>query len=140
MQFSLEPGNIWEQLIFFAVVVSVVKADEPPGIDALELIADGFSISLQQLVSVNCSSLAFGFCPHPQRLQQCHLLANYLRLICHQAAVKHALLVITPNLGTDGVGFSNPHTHLESAVVVAERWQLEQDAGLLLTPGLRLQY
>ena len=37
MQFSLELGNILEQLIFFAVVVSVVKADEPPGADVMEL-------------------------------------------------------------------------------------------------------
>ena len=103
--------------------------------------------------------MAFGLCPHPQRLQQTHLLATYQRLICHQAAVKAALLVVAPNLGADGVGFSNchwvapasqaidkrilainPHPHLESAVVVAERWRLEQGAGLLLTPGLRLHY
>lgn len=80
-------------------------------------------------------------------------------LICHQAAVKHALLVITPNLGADGVGFShrhwvapasqaidkgmlfiNPRPDLERAVVVAERWRLEQSAGLLLTPGLGLHH
>ena len=103
--------------------------------------------------------MAFGLCPHPQCLQQTHLLATYQRLICHQAAVKAALLVVAPNLGADGVGFSNchwvapasqaidkrilainPHPHLESAVVVAERWRLEQGAGLLLTPGLRLHY
>ena len=37
MQFSLEVGNILEQLIFFAVVVPVVKANEPPGTDIMEL-------------------------------------------------------------------------------------------------------
>ena len=84
---------------------------------------------------------------------------NHQGLIRHQGAVKAALLVITPNLGADGVGFShchwvapasqaidkgilaiNPHPHLERAVVVAERWRLEQGAGLLLTPGLRLHH
>ena len=56
----------------------------------------------------------------------------------HQAVVKSALLIVTPNLGTDGVSFSdrhrvtpspqavdegilpvNPHSHLQAAVVVA---------------------
>jgi len=47
MQFSLEVGNILEQLIFFAVVVSVVKANKPPRVDTLELITDeSFDISL----------------------------------------------------------------------------------------------
>ena len=50
MQFSLEVGNILEQLIFFAVVVPVVKADEPPGVDAMELTCDeAFDIPLQPL-------------------------------------------------------------------------------------------
>ena len=40
MKFPLEVGNILEQLIFLAVVVAVVKADEPPGVNALELITD----------------------------------------------------------------------------------------------------
>jgi len=59
-------------------------------------------------------------------------------LIRHQAAVKHSLLVVAPNLGGDGVGFGdchwvtpatqavdegilsiNPHPDLEAAVVVA---------------------
>ena len=48
MQFSLEVGNILEQLIFFAVVVSVVKANKPPRVDTLELTYDeAFDISLQ---------------------------------------------------------------------------------------------
>ena len=50
MQFSLEVGNILEQLIFFAVVIPVVKADEPPGVDALELVVDeAFDIPFQPL-------------------------------------------------------------------------------------------
>ncbi|KZR93619.1 hypothetical protein MITS9509_00211 [Synechococcus sp. MIT S9509] len=48
MQFSLEVGNILEQLIFFAVVVSVVKANKPPRVDTLELTCDeAFDIPLQ---------------------------------------------------------------------------------------------
>jgi len=39
-----------EQLIVFAVVVSVVKADEPPRTDAVELVVDeAFDISFQPL-------------------------------------------------------------------------------------------
>ena len=50
MQFSLEVCNIMEQLILLAVVVSVVKADEPPGADAVELVVDeALDISLQSL-------------------------------------------------------------------------------------------
>ena len=50
MQFSLEVGNILEQLIFFAVVVSVVKANKPPRVDTLELTCDeAFDIPLQPL-------------------------------------------------------------------------------------------
>ena len=59
--------------------------------------------------------------------------------IGHQAATKHALLVIAPDLGSDGVGLChryrvtptpqavdkgilpiNPHLHLQAAVVVSE--------------------
>ena len=40
--------NILEELIFLVVVVSVVKADEPPGGDAIELFVDeAFDISFQ---------------------------------------------------------------------------------------------
>ena len=50
VEFSLQIGNILEQLIFFAVVVSVVKADEPPGVDAVELVVDkAFDIPLEAL-------------------------------------------------------------------------------------------
>jgi hypothetical protein len=40
VKFSFQVGNILEQLVFLAVVVSVVKADEPPGVDVVELIMD----------------------------------------------------------------------------------------------------
>jgi len=50
MEFSLQVSHILEQLIFLAVVVSVVKADEPPGADAVELIVyEAFDISLEAL-------------------------------------------------------------------------------------------
>ena len=50
MQFLFQVSYIIKQLIFFAMVVTVVKADEPPGIDAVELIADeAFDIPLQTL-------------------------------------------------------------------------------------------
>ena len=40
VEFPFQVSHILEQLIFLAVVVSVVKADEPPGVDAVELITD----------------------------------------------------------------------------------------------------
>ena len=40
VEFSLQISNILEQLIFLAVVVSVVETDEPPGADAVELVVD----------------------------------------------------------------------------------------------------
>jgi len=50
VKFAFQVGNILEQLIFFAVVVSVVKADEPPRTDAVKLIVDeAFDISLEAL-------------------------------------------------------------------------------------------
>ena len=50
LEFSLQVSHILEQLIFLAVVVSVVKADEPPGIDAMELVVDeAFYIPFQPL-------------------------------------------------------------------------------------------
>jgi hypothetical protein len=50
VQFSLQVSYILEELVFFAVVVSVVKADEPPGADAMELIVDEvLDISLETL-------------------------------------------------------------------------------------------
>jgi len=50
VEFSLQVSHILEQLIFLAVVVSVVKADEPPGADAVELVVDeAFDISFQPL-------------------------------------------------------------------------------------------
>ena len=50
LELTLEVSNILEQLIFLAVVVSVVKADEPPGVDAVELVVDeAFDIPFQLL-------------------------------------------------------------------------------------------
>jgi len=50
VEFSFQVGNVLDQLIFFAVVVSVVKADEPPGADAVELVVDeAFDIPFQPL-------------------------------------------------------------------------------------------
>jgi len=40
VEFAFQVSYILEQLIFLAVVVSVVKADEPAGVDALELVVD----------------------------------------------------------------------------------------------------
>ena len=40
MQFSLQISDILKQLIFLAVVVSVVEADKPPSVDAVELVVD----------------------------------------------------------------------------------------------------
>ena len=50
MQLSLQVSHIQKQLIFLGVVVSVVKADEPPGVDAVELTFDEvFDIPFQAL-------------------------------------------------------------------------------------------
>ncbi len=50
VEFSFQVGNILEQLIFLAVVVSVVKTDEPPRVDAVELVVDeAFDIPLEPL-------------------------------------------------------------------------------------------
>ena len=50
VEFPFQVSHILEQLIFLAVVVSVVKADEPPGVDAVELTCDeAFDIPFQEL-------------------------------------------------------------------------------------------
>ena len=50
VEFPFQVSHILEQLIFLTVVVSVVKADEPPGVDAVELTCDeAFDIPLQPL-------------------------------------------------------------------------------------------
>ena len=50
VEFPFQVGNILEQFIFLAVVVSVVKADEPPRVDAVELVVDeAFDIPFQPL-------------------------------------------------------------------------------------------
>ena len=71
--------------------------------------ADGLSIYLQQSVGMDRRSLSLllGFCF--ESFQQAYLLANHQRLICHQAAVEAALLVVAPYLGGDGVGFNDRH-------------------------------
>ena len=49
-QFSFQVSHILEQLIFLDVVASVVKADEPPGVDAMQLVVDEvFDVSLEAL-------------------------------------------------------------------------------------------
>jgi len=40
VEFAFQVSHILEQLIFLAVVVSVVKADEPPRTNAVELVVD----------------------------------------------------------------------------------------------------
>ena len=50
VEFSFQVGNILEQLIFLAVVVSVVETNKPPGVDAMELTCDeAFDIPFQPL-------------------------------------------------------------------------------------------
>ena len=50
VEFSFQVGNILEQLIFLAVVVSVVETNKPPGVDAVELVVDeAFDIPFQPL-------------------------------------------------------------------------------------------
>ena len=50
VEFPFQVSHILEQLIFLAVVVSVVKADEPPGVDAVELVVnEAFDIPFQPL-------------------------------------------------------------------------------------------
>jgi hypothetical protein len=50
VEFSLQVSHILEQLVFLAVVVSVVETNKPPGVDAMELIVDeAFDIPFQPL-------------------------------------------------------------------------------------------
>jgi hypothetical protein len=50
VEFSFQVGNILKQLIFLAVVVSVVETNKPPRVDALELACDeAFDIPFQPL-------------------------------------------------------------------------------------------
>jgi len=50
VEFAFQVSHILEQLILLAVVVPVVKADEPPGADAVELVMDkALDISLEAL-------------------------------------------------------------------------------------------
>jgi hypothetical protein len=50
VEFSFQVGNILKQLIFLAVVVSVVETNKPPSIDVVELVVDeAFDIPFQPL-------------------------------------------------------------------------------------------
>ena len=50
VELPFQVGNILEQLIFLAVVVSVVETNKPPGVDAVELVVDeAFDIPFQPL-------------------------------------------------------------------------------------------
>ena len=50
VEFPFQVGNILEQLIFLAVVVSVVETNKPPRVDAMELTCDeAFDIPFQPL-------------------------------------------------------------------------------------------
>jgi hypothetical protein len=50
VEFSFQVGNILKQLIFLAVVVSVVETNKPPRVDAMELTCDeAFDIPFQPL-------------------------------------------------------------------------------------------
>ena len=50
VEFSLQVSYILQQLIFPAVMVSVMEADQPPGADAVELIVnEAFDIPFQSL-------------------------------------------------------------------------------------------
>lgn len=50
VEFAFQVGNILKQLIFLAVVLSVVETNKPPGVDAMELTCDeAFDILLQPL-------------------------------------------------------------------------------------------
>ncbi|QNG28029.1 hypothetical protein [Synechococcus sp. HK01-R] len=62
VELTLQARYILQQLIFFAVVVSVVEADEPPGIDAMELTCDeAFDIPLEALGLLSLLLLILSF-------------------------------------------------------------------------------
>jgi len=61
VEFPFQVSHILEQLTLLAVVVSVVKADEPPGVDAMELVVDeAFDIPFQPLGLLAVLSLSLG--------------------------------------------------------------------------------
>ena len=63
VEFSFQVSHILEQLIFLAVVVSVVKTDEPPSIDVVELVVDeAFDIPFQPLGLPTLLLLYLGLC------------------------------------------------------------------------------
>ena len=62
VELTFEVSHILEQLIFLAVMVSVVETDKPPGVDALELAFDeAFDISLEALGLLPLLSLILSF-------------------------------------------------------------------------------
>ena len=105
---SLEVSYILEQLIFLAVVVSVVKADEPPGVDAAELTCDeafdsplealGLLSLLSLILSFHCSHLSF-FCFFSRRDTDTNHLAPSTSLLLYglQLAAMRLLLLNPPS-------------------------------------------
>jgi hypothetical protein len=50
VEFPFQVSHILEQLVFLAVVVSVVETNKPPGVNAMELTCDeAFDIPFQSL-------------------------------------------------------------------------------------------
>jgi hypothetical protein len=50
VEFPFQVGNILEQLVFLAVVVSVVETNKPPSVDVVELVVDeAFDIPFEAL-------------------------------------------------------------------------------------------
>jgi uncharacterized membrane protein YeaQ/YmgE (transglycosylase-associated protein family) len=67
VEFAFQVSHIAEEVVFLSMVVSVVKADQPPGADAVELIVDeAFDIPFQPL-----GLLAVFY------LYLCHLIFSY---------------------------------------------------------------
>ena len=108
LEFSLQVSYILEQLIFFAVVVSVMEADQPPGADAMELVVDeAFDIPLEALgllsllsliLSFHCRHLSF-FCFFSRRDTDANPLAPSTSLLFYglQLAAMRLLLLNPPS-------------------------------------------
>ena len=108
LELSLEVSYILQQLIFFAVVVSVVETDKPPGTDALELTCDealdspfqplGLLSLLSLILSFHCSHLSF-FCFFSRRGTDTNPLAPSTSLLFYglQLAAMRLLLLNPPS-------------------------------------------
>jgi len=108
VELSLEVSYILQQLIFFAVVVSVVETDKPPGIDAVELIRDeafdsplealGLLPLLSLILSFHCSHLSFS-CFFSRRDTDANPLAPSTSLLFYglQLAAMRLLLLNPPS-------------------------------------------